>query len=159
MPATPEGQCLALSVDDLLGVRDGLSWRAPRCLRHLRPQEESMSNTAEVVQGFQRSLGQGDFVAARKLLADDLSFKGPFDNFNKPEPYLEALKKLHHIVKGVKVHKLFADGADACLLYDMETNTPAGTAFISEWYQVRDGKIGSIRVVFDARPFAPMFSK
>jgi len=62
-------------------------------------------------------------------------------------------------VKGVKTHKLFVDGADACLLYDMETNTPAGTAFISEWYQVRDGKIASIRVVFDARPFAPMFSK
>jgi hypothetical protein len=118
-----------------------------------------MSKTAEVVQGFQRSLGQGDFAAARKLLADDLSFTGPFDSFNRPEPYLEALKKLHHIVKGVKVHKLFVDGTDACLLYDMETNTPAGTAFISEWYQVRDGRIASIRAVFDARPFAPMFSK
>jgi hypothetical protein len=26
-----------------------------------------------------------------------------------------------------------------------------------EWYQVRDGKIASVSVVFDARPFAPLF--
>ena len=70
-----------------------------------------------------------------------------------------ARPRRYSAVKGVKTHKLFVDGADACLLYDMETNTPAGTAFISEWYQVRDGKIASIRVVFDARPFVPMFSK
>jgi len=118
-----------------------------------------MSKTAEIVNAYQRALGQGDFAAARKLLADDLAFQGPFDTFKKPEPYLEALKKLHPIVKGVKVHKLFADGDDACLLYDMETSTPAGTAFVAEWYRVAHGKIASIRVVFDARPFAPLFSK
>jgi len=118
-----------------------------------------MSKTAEIVNGFKRALGEGDVAAARKFLADNLAFVGPFDTFSKPEPYLAALEKLHPIVKGVKVHKLFVDGNDACLLWDMETNTPAGTAFISEWYQVRDGKIASIRAVFDARPFAPMFSK
>jgi len=35
----------------------------------------------------------------------------------------------------------------------------AGTSFISEWFQVKGGKIASIRVVFDARPFAAMFAK
>jgi hypothetical protein len=118
-----------------------------------------MSKTAEVVNDFKGALGRGDLGAARKLLADNLAFVGPFDTFSKPEPYLEALKKLHPIVKSVKVHKLFVDGSEACLLYDMETNTPVGTAFICEWYQVRDGKIASIRAVFDARPFAPLFSK
>ena len=71
----------------------------------------------------------------------------------------ESLKKLHSIVKGVKVHKMFVDGEDVCQLYDMETNSPAGTAFISEWLTVHKGKIASIRVVFDARPFAAMFAK
>jgi hypothetical protein len=121
--------------------------------------EDTMSQTAEIVNGYQRALGQGDFTAARKLLSDSLAFQGPFDTFTKPEPYLEALKKLHPIVKGVKIHKLFVDGGDACLLYDMETSTPAGTAFVAEWYQVRDARISRIRVVFDARPFAPLFSK
>jgi hypothetical protein len=68
-------------------------------------------------------------------------------------------RKLYPIVKAVKIQKLFEDRDEACLLYDMQTNTPIGTAFICEWFKVRDGKIASIRAVFDARPFAPMFSK
>jgi hypothetical protein len=118
-----------------------------------------MSQTAEIVTGFKKALGQGDVAAARKLLSDSLAFQGPFDRFDRPEPYLAALQKLHPIVKGVKVHKLFVDGDHACMLYDMETNSPAGTAFICEWFHVAGGRIDSIRVVFDARPFAPMFSK
>lgn len=60
-----------------------------------------------------------------------------------PEPYLEALKRLQHIVAKVVPHKTFVDGDDVCLLYDMVTNTPAGTAFICEWYRVRGDKIAS----------------
>jgi hypothetical protein len=122
------------------------------------PKEANM-NAAETVGAFQKAMGSGDFSAARKLMHDDMTFKGPFESFSRPEPYLESLKKLHSIVKGVKVHKMFVDGEDVCQLYDMETNSPAGTAFISEWLTVHKGKIASIRVVFDARPFAAMFAK
>jgi hypothetical protein len=118
-----------------------------------------MSKTAEIVQSFKQSLGKGDVAAARKLLHDDLSFRGPIDAFDHPEPYLEALKKLHPIVQRIDMKKMFVDGNDVCLLYDMVTNTPAGTAFIAEWLQVKGDKIASIRTVFDARPFAAMFGK
>ena|SRR5438876_3244456 len=117
-----------------------------------------MSTTADVIHKFLGALGQGDFGAARNALTDDFTFRGPFDNFATPEPYVEALRKLYPIVKGVKVQKLFVDGDEACLLYDMETSV-VGTAFICEWYRVRDGKLAAMRAVFDARPFAPMFSK
>ncbi len=116
-----------------------------------------MPNARDVVMAYQKALGAGDMAAARKFLHDDLSFVGPFDSFHRPEPYLEALAKLHHIVARVEPRKTFVDGDDVCLLYDMVTNTPAGTAFICEWYRVRGDWIGSIRAVFDARPFAPMF--
>jgi SnoaL-like domain len=120
---------------------------------------QHMANALETVQGFQQAVGKGDFTAARKLVHDNLSFRGPLETFHQPEPYLESLKKLHHIVERVEMHKVFVDGNDVCLLYDMVTNTSAGTAFIAEWHQVRAGKIASIRVVFDARPFAAMFAK
>jgi limonene-1,2-epoxide hydrolase len=127
--------------------------------RRNRSRRNIMGKTADTVNGFMGALAQGDFAGARKLLADDLVFQGPFEAFSRPEPYLEALKKLYPIVKGVKVQKLFVDGDDACLLYDMETSTPVGSALICEWYRVQDGKIKTMRAVFDARPFAPMFSK
>ena len=118
-----------------------------------------MDTTARVVTAYQQAMAQGDFAAARKLLADDLVFKGPFDTFTEPESYLAALKRLLPIVKGVSTRKLFVDGDDACLLYDMETNIAAGTVLIAEWFHVRDGRIASVQAVFDARPFAPLFSK
>jgi hypothetical protein len=118
-----------------------------------------MSNAAQIVQGFKQALGSGDVPAARKLLHDDLSFRGPIDAFDSPEPYLAALAKLHPIVERVDVKHMFVDGNDVCLLYDMVTRTPAGTAFIAEWLTVKGGKIAAIRTVFDARPFAAMFGK
>ena len=110
--------------------------------------------------GYQRALGGSDWNAARGFLKDDLRFKGPIAQYDRPEPYIEDLKRLHNMIKDVQMKKVFADGDDVCLLYDMVTNTPAGTAFICEWYHVEEGsKIGSIRVVFDATPFAPLFAK
>jgi len=117
-----------------------------------------MANPLNVIQQFQQALGKGDFTAARHLLHDNLSFRGPIDTFHKPEPYLEALKKLQPIIQRIDILKMFADGNDVCVLYDMVTNTPIGTAFICEWYQVKGDKISSVRIVFDARPFAAMFA-
>ena len=118
-----------------------------------------MANPLNVIQQFQQAIGKGDFTAARHLLHDNLSFRGPIDTFHKPEPYLEALKKLQPITQRIDILKMFADGNDVCVLYDMVTNTPISTAFICEWYQVKGDKISSVRIVFDARPFVAMFGK
>jgi hypothetical protein len=72
-------------------------------------------NSLEIVQGFQKAAGSGDFSGARKLLHDNLSFRGPIDTFDAPEPYLESLKKLRRIVERVDMHKVFVDGDDVCL--------------------------------------------
>ena len=118
-----------------------------------------MMEPKQVVMEYQKALGSGNWTAARGFLKDDLEFKGPIAQYDRPEPYIEDLKRLHNIVKGVEMKRVFSDGDDVCLLYDMVTNTPSGTAFICEWYHVECRKIGSIRVVFDATPFAPVFAK
>jgi hypothetical protein len=129
-------------------------------MSHLKSQSggKKMANAGQVVQGLMGAMGKGDFSAARKFLHDNLSFRGPIDSFDKPEPYLQALEKLHKIVERVDMKKMFIDGNDVCLLYDLVTNTPAGTAFVCEWYKVKSEKIAEIRTVFDARPFAAMFA-
>jgi hypothetical protein len=115
-------------------------------------------NAKEVVMSYQRALGNGDYKTARSHMSDsDFSFKGPFATYDKPEPLLKDLEMLHHIVKGVDMKKVFVDGDDVCLLYDLNTSTPPVSSFTCEWYHVAEGKIKSIRVVFDARPFAAMF--
>lgn len=118
-----------------------------------------MASAKDIVMGYQKALGKGDFKAARSYLDDHLSFIGPFESFDRPEPYLESLEKLHPIVARIEPKKMFVDGDDVCLLYDMVTNSPAGTAFICEWHHVEGDRIAAIRVVFDPRPFAPMFAR
>ncbi len=95
-----------------------------------------MANARAIVEKFQAALGTGDWTAARQCLHDNLSFRGPLEAFEKADPYIEAIKKLHPIVERIDLKKLFVDGNDVCMLYDMVTKTPAGTAFIAEWLQV-----------------------
>jgi hypothetical protein len=68
-----------------------------------------MAKPADIVQGFMGAMGKGDFVAARKYLDDHLSFQGPIETFQTPEPYLESLKKLHPIIERVEMKKMFVE--------------------------------------------------
>jgi len=117
-----------------------------------------MPKRQETVLAFQKALGNKDFAAARKLLHDDLEFRGPIDTFHKADDYIHALQKLSAIVEGVDILKVFEDADDVSLFCDLKTKV-AGTSFVAEWYKVSDGKIASVRVAFDARPFAAMFTQ
>src|SRR5205814_7713030 len=123
--------------------------------------ESTMTNASarEIVESYREALGKGDFASARNLMQDNMVFEGPLDTFNKADDYLAANKKLASIIQRIDLKKVFVDGDDVCVLYEMVTNTPAGTAFIAEWYQVKDGKIAALRAVFDARPFATLFGR
>ena len=91
-----------------------------------------MASAKEIVERYKAALGPGDFTAARELLHDDLAFHGPIDAFNRADEYLAASKRLANIIQRIDVKKVFAEGNDVCVLYDIVTNTPAGTAFIVE---------------------------
>jgi ketosteroid isomerase-like protein len=97
-----------------------------------------------------------DFARARALLHDDVSFEGPIDSFGDADSYLAALQQLGQIVTGTEKKKVFEDGDDVCVIYDLET-APVPRSRTCEWYRVRDGKVAAVSVVFDARPFAPLF--
>src|SRR6266536_427446 len=117
------------------------------------------ANASDIVESYRGALGKGDFDTARRLMQDNMTFQGPLDTFNTADQYLEAARRLASIIQRIDLKKVFVDGDDVCVLYEMVTSTPAGTAFIAEWYQVKDGKIAALRAVFDARPFAALFGR
>jgi hypothetical protein len=110
------------------------------------------TDASTVVARYFAAFGSGDIAAARRLLWDDLSFHGPIDTFNNADDLMKSLSALAPIVKGIQQRKVLVDGDDIATFYDMLT--PMGTSPIAEWHHVRDGKIDSIHVYFDARPFA-----
>ena len=110
-----------------------------------------------IADTFLKAWTTGDFDTARGLLHDDLSFDGPLDKFDNADDYMAALTGLAQVVQSTEEQKVFADGNDVCIIYNLVTSTPAGSALTAEWYHLRDSKISSVRVIFDARPFAAMF--
>src|SRR5437868_4093524 len=117
------------------------------------------SAAADVVRRFQSAMSTRDTASARALLADDLHFKGPIDEFHRADDYIAALSRLATIVKGMENVRMFADGDRVAVFYDLVTNTPAGTSATAEIYTVSRGRITELQAIFDARPFAAMFAK
>jgi ketosteroid isomerase-like protein len=113
-------------------------------------------DAAQVADEFLDAWSHKHFERARSLLHDDVSFTGPIDSFSDAETYLASLRRLSDIVTGTERRKVFVDGDEACVIYDLHT-TAVPTARVCEWFRVREGRIASVSVVFDARPFAPMF--
>jgi limonene-1,2-epoxide hydrolase len=119
----------------------------------------AMADAAKVVSDFRQTMGRGDFASARRLLHDHLSFRGPIGVFETADAFIEAWKALPMVVERVEVRKVFADGSDVCVLFDLVTKRPAVTVLVAEWYRVTDARITMMQAVFDARPFAAVLRK
>jgi ketosteroid isomerase-like protein len=95
----------------------------------------------------------GDFATTRALLDDEVTFVGPLGTTEGADAYVSGVQGFAQMITSADVHKVIGDGDDVCIVYDLVTTTPAGTVPTAGWYHLRDGKIVSIRVFFDARPF------
>ena len=107
-------------------------------------------NTRELVETYHQAWTTGDFVTARRCLADDLDFKGSIDTFQRAEDFVGALERFQTMLRGVKLLKKFFDQRGAALLYDCDTVSPAGVIRTAEFFSIDSGKIKEIRLVFDA---------
>lgn len=93
------------------------------------------------------ALNKEEFTTARTYAADDMTFEGVLGSRNGAEAYFKDMEsmKLKYDIK-----KAFVEGDDVCLLYDLKI---AGkTIFGCGWYHVENGKINSLKVLFDPRP-------
>ena len=113
------------------------------------------TDTGTVAATYVEAWTSGDFDTARSTLREDVSFVGPLGTANGIDECMRGLQGMKQMVDAAQVHKTIADGDDVCVIYDLVTNTPAGTIPTAGWFQLRDGRIASIRAFFDARPLDP----
>ena len=119
--------------------------------------EQSIERQSEPSIKYFEHWSKKEYQASAHYLDDNLSFKGPIDTFNNSKDYLQAINRLASIVVEVRRKKTFLYGKDACFVYDLVT-TVAGSVPCAEWIHSDNGKVKSIQVFFDARPFAAMFA-
>ena len=121
--------------------------------------EQTVHSSVEPAMKYFDHWSKKEYQASAKYLDDNLSFKGPIDTFNNSKDYIHAISRLATIVTEVNKKRTFVDGNDVCFIYDLATSTPAGTVPCAEWIHSEHGKVKSIQVFFDARPFAAMFGR
>jgi hypothetical protein len=111
-------------------------------------------NPKQIVMEYLETVQRKDFKSARNYVGDNMSYMGPagLGSFNRAEPYFKYLEHLD--LPKLDIKKVFTDdNHDVCILYELNYGTPPTKTFVSAWFQVYDGKISSIRLVFDPRPF------
>ena len=121
--------------------------------------QHSVESSAEAAIKYFEHWSKKDYQGSAQYLDENLSFKGPIDTFNNSRDYLQAISRLAAIVVEVRRKKTFVDGPDACFVYDLVTSIPNGTVACAEWIHSEHGKVKSIQVHFDPRPFTAMFGQ
>lgn len=104
----------------------------------------------QIIMRYHNAWTGGDMKAARGYLADDLDFKGSIETFRRAEDFIVALTGFKKMLRSVNMIQSFYSESGAALLYDCDTASPAGLIRTAEFFTVADGKIRTIRLIFDA---------
>ncbi|WP_432929596.1 hypothetical protein ACQPZZ_05645 [Microbispora sp. CA-135349] len=112
--------------------------------------------TRRAVRGYHEARFRGDVSAAAAHVGEPFRFQSPFFTSDDRAGHLATLPGFVSIVTGVDLISELYGEAEATLVYDVHTATPAGTQRTAEHFRLDDGKIVSISLVFDASPWQPM---
>ncbi len=93
----------------------------------------------------------GDIEELRQLFADDFKFIGPFYQFDSADDYINALIADPARDSRYKVIRSFEDESSACLLYQF--SKPGVCTPMAQLFEISNGKIGKILLVFDTGTF------
>jgi hypothetical protein len=107
-------------------------------------------DTKQVVTNYYNAWTGGDMKKARAFLADDLDFQGSIETYSRADDFIASLAMFQKMLQKVNLIQSFFSESGAALLYDCDTMSPAGVIRTAEFFTVTDGKIKSIRLVFDA---------
>jgi limonene-1,2-epoxide hydrolase len=113
----------------------------------LTMENAKSTNAGEVVIAFLKAMNNEDFKTARQYARDDMQFVGVMGSRNGADVYFQDMEKMKF---KYEIKRLFTDGDDVSVFYDI--NMGDKTIFSSGWYHIIDGRINSIKVIFDPRP-------
>jgi hypothetical protein len=118
----------------------------------MQKNESSVKIAKDIVTEYLQAVERRDYQSARSLLNENLSYVTPLNSFDRAEPYLKYLE--HVNLPKLNIIKEFADSNGVCIIHEFKIGTPPVISPVCTWFQVdEDGKISSIKNIFDPRPF------
>ena len=115
-----------------------------------------MSNsTTKVFEAFRASMlaKTDDWM---ELLAEDVSLIGPLAQVEGKSAFIEINKPFFSLIQDSKLFQAAKSGDYIITQISTDVMTPSGKVLslqVSEWYEIKDGLIQSLRVYFDTDEF------
>ena len=107
-----------------------------------------MSNKDMVIR-YLEAFCAGDIDAIGRLLAPELSFRGPFHNYDSARAYLDGLRADPPEAAAYDLLSLTADVDNVAVFYTYRKGDSARD--LAQLFRFRNGKILEILLIFDGR--------
>ena len=108
---------------------------------------------AHIARAYVQALGDKELGTIEALLAPDVEYTGPAMTLSSAAEVLTALRRIGAILVRTAIRRVFAQGDEACVIYDFVTDTPIGTVPTVEWLRIEGGRIRSVNLYYDRAPW------
>lgn len=105
-------------------------------------------NSREVVLQYLRCFCAGDIAGIEKLLSPDLSFNGPFHQYDSSESYIRSLRRNPPEKSSYKILSILSGDNTVAVFY--EYDKPENKLLIAQHFKIRQDSICEILIVFDS---------
>ncbi len=109
----------------------------------------------EIFQAFGQGMMSGT-DSWKEVISDDITFNGPAAQVSGFEDFVELNEGFMSMVRGNRMIKALEVQDFVVTQVEIDVAMPSGktiTLDMNEWYEIRDGKIQSIKVYYDAEEF------
>lgn len=108
--------------------------------------------TRNVVDDYTSAVSDGNFERLAQLVHPDATFDGTVSaDAQGVDAFVQGFRNLRPITVHTKVHHTIVDGERAAVMYDLVTDTEAGSVLCSEFLTIQDGLVTSSTLIFDWR--------
>lgn len=111
-----------------------------------------MTNT-EILKSFYAAMERHDWPAKRAMLHDDFRFHGPLMQVEGADQFIEGIKQFN-CQAAFRDVQMIEQGDTVMSFFTFEFSQPfTGTFRMAERVTLRDGKLQSSELIYDARAF------
>ena len=108
--------------------------------------------TREVVNDYAKAVSDGDFDRLGELVHADASFGGTVvAEVEGVDAFVQGFRNLRPITLRTDVRSVVVEADRAAVMYDLVTDTPAGSVLCTEFLTIDAGRVRSSTLVFDWR--------
>jgi ketosteroid isomerase-like protein len=109
-------------------------------------------NSEAIARAYLDAISTKQLERLDALVSADVCFVGPARTLNGRDNLVAALRRISAIHVRNDVKRVFTDGNEVCVIYDLVTDTIGALPTI-EWLTIAEGRIQSIRLYYDQLPW------